>query len=75
MGWREVSITSHLHQVLMLQMACTENKVKDFGGFFSQMIMLGKGRSSGGLAPPRAERPWVSFLTQDPLASSRPHGG
>lgn len=59
----------------MLQMACTEHKVKDFGGFFSQMIVLGKGNSSGGLAPPKAEWPWVSFLTRDTLASSRRHGG
>lgn len=74
-GWRGLSITSHLYQVLMLQMACTENKGRDFGEFFFQMIVLEEGNGSAGLTSPRAKWPWASLLTHDPLASSRPHTG
>lgn len=51
----------------MLQMACTENKGRDFGEFFFQMIALEEDDGSAGLTSPRAEWPWASLLTRDPL--------
>lgn len=70
-----VSITSHLYQVLMLQMACTENKGRDFGEFFFQMTALEEGNGRASLTSPRAQWPWASLLTRNPLASSRPRAG